>query len=117
LVSFAMLNVVRQTSSFNPSVRQLYDEDLNWQLVAVPSGTQRAIEDGFENASGLMPGLMNITAPKRLFLKSRSDQGPYVRLTALDDTHMPLMDSQSCKKWTLMMEIKSHSPPDLSILD
>ena len=50
-------------------------------------------------------------------LKCRSDQGPYVRLTALDDTHMPLMDSQSCKKWTLMMEIKSHSPPDLSILD
>ena len=117
LVSFAMLNVVRQTSSFNASVRLLSDEDLNWQLVAVPSGTQRAIEDGFENASGLMPGLMNITAPKRLFLKSRSDQGPYVRLAALNNTHMPLMDSQSFKKWTLMMEIKSHSPPDLSILD
>lgn len=63
LVSFAMLNVVRQTSSFNASVRLLSDEDLNWQLVAVPSGTQRAIEDGFENASGLMPSLMNTTDP------------------------------------------------------
>ena len=67
LVSFAMLNVVRQTSSFNASVRLLSDEDLNWQAVAAPSGTQRAIEDGFDNASELMPSLMNTTDPQLFF--------------------------------------------------